>query len=103
MIILAFIFGVVITLFVLRVVTHCKDTRPKNNVRFYIARDKNKELWLYLGKPIREEESGYFLCKKNCSIVCHESNFEGLGLNTDNYKDFKWEDEPVEVLLNLED
>ena len=33
-----------------------------------------------------------------------ESNyFNDLGLNLDDFKNLKWEDEPVEVFLNLED
>ena len=29
--------------------------------------------------------------------------FKYLGLNTDDYKDLKWEDGPVEVFLKLDD
>lgn len=41
MTILAFIFWVVIALFASGIVTHRKDTQPKNKVHFYVARDKN--------------------------------------------------------------
>ena len=41
MTILAFIFWVVIALFSSGIVTHRKDTQPKNKVHFYVARDKN--------------------------------------------------------------
>lgn len=51
--ILSFIFGVVITFFALGLVTHCKDNEPKNNVHFFVARDKDERLWLYIGKPFR--------------------------------------------------
>ena len=30
-----------------------KSKKPKNNVHFYVARDKSGDLWLYIGKPIR--------------------------------------------------
>lgn len=103
MTILAFIFGVVITFLALRVVAHYKDTQPQNKVHFYVARDRNKSLWLYIGKPIRKEESGHFTPKTHSSTVSNMFDFKNFGLNIDDYKDLKWEDEPVEVFLNLED
>ena len=30
-------------------------------------------------------------------------NFSIYGLNPDDFKNLKWEDEPIEVFLNLED
>lgn len=46
MMILAFIFGVVITLFPLCIITHRKDTHPKNNVHFYVAKDMDSScIW----------------------------------------------------------
>ena len=32
-----------------------------------------------------------------------DSQFKWYGLNENDYKDLKWEDEPIEVFLNLED
>lgn len=101
MVILSFIFGVVITFFALGLVVHCKDTQPKNNVHFYVARDKDKTLWLYIGKPVRKNE--IFEPNKHGRTVSHSHVFKDLGLNIEDYKDLKWEDEPVEVFLNLED
>ena len=31
------------------------------------------------------------------------TEFNRFGLNENDYKDLKWEDEPVEVFLNMED
>lgn len=31
----------------------------KNKVHFYVVRDKNGSLWLYLGKPVRKDD--YFI------------------------------------------
>lgn len=73
----------------------------KNKVHFYVARDKDGTLWLYLGKPIRKKES--FERNIHGKIIAHSRYFENLGLNIDDYKDLKWEDEPIEVFLNLED
>ena len=101
MVILSFIFGVVITFFALGLVVHCKDNEPKNNVHFYVARDKSGELFLYLKKPVRTS-STFIACRDGIFIEVTE-NFSIYGLNPDDFKDLKWEDEPVEVFLNLED
>ena len=83
---------------VIVVIYEIKLRKPHNKVHFYVARDKNETLWLYLGKPIRKENEfdAY-------NSVCGSRYLEEVGLNIDNYKDLKWEDEPVEVFLNLED
>lgn len=77
------------------------SAKPKNSVRFYVARDKDKTLWLFLGKPIRDYDC--YIIKIGGSVISNSCNFKDLGLNADDYKDLKWEDEPVEVFLNLED
>lgn len=103
MTILAFIFWVVIALFASGIVTHRKDTQSKNKVRFYVARDKTHNLlWLYLGKPIRFKDDAW-LPGKHGTVINTESSFEMIGLNKKDYDNLKWEDEPVEVFLNLED
>lgn len=78
-----------------------KIRKLKPNVHFYVARDKDGELWLYIGKPVRE------LCvfnnsKHSITLVSSE-DFSQYGLNEHDYDYLKWEDEPVEVFLNLED
>lgn len=73
-----------------------------NKVRFYVARDENGLLWLYIGKPYRGS-SNFFgdLKKGSCTICCND--FEIFGINENDYKYLKWEDEPVEVFVNMED
>lgn len=75
--------------------------KPKNKVHFYVTRDKNDNLWIYLGKPIR----GANMFQGNCdnSFILTKNNLKSLGLNEKDYADFKWEDEPVEVFINMED
>lgn len=102
MVILGFIFGVVITLVVLGVVAYYKGPQPENKVHFYIARDRDKSLWLYMGEPIRGND-GYFTVNSYGKTIWNSPHFKDFGLNEDNYKDLKWEDEPVEVFLNMED
>ena len=36
-----------------------KNKKPKNKVHFYVARDKNGDLWLYIGKPARGNTEFY--------------------------------------------
>ena len=78
------------------------SSKKRNNVHFYVARDKNGSLWLYIGKPYRGIGKFFGNLKKgSCTICCND--FEIFGINGNDYKDLKWEDEPVEVFLNMED
>ena len=74
--------------------------KPKNKVHFYVARDKNGKLWLYMGKPIRRYNA--FIADLSKGNTLTNINFRCFGLNKNDYADLKWEDEPVEVLLDLE-
>ena len=76
-----------------------KDQR--NKVHFYVARDKSGRLWLYIGKPIRGVNVFYSPLGIDFMLPC--SIFNHLGLNKNDYDFLKWEDEPVEVFVNLED
>lgn len=78
-----------------------KLLKKRNRVHFYVARDKDSELWLYMGKPIR----GIDMFEGSCEycILLAGTEFNRFGLNENDYKDLKWEDEPVEVFVNMED
>ena len=76
-------------------------SKKRNNIHFYVARDKNGELWLYIGKPIRGIAEFHGVMDKNMFVLTR--NLKRFGLNKDDFKDLKWEDEPVEVFLNMED
>lgn len=81
-----------------------KNTSSKNinRVHFYVARDMDGNLWLYIGKPYRERGKFFGDLKKgSCTICCND--FEIFGINGNDYKDIKWEDEPVEVFVNMEE
>ena len=75
--------------------------KHRNNVHFYVARDKNGTLYLYIGKPIRDNTK--FLCNKGQSLFYTGTTLSAFGLSDKDYANLKWEDEPVEVFLNLED
>lgn len=78
------------------------EKKPRNNVHFYVARDKNGELWLYMGKPIRTDTAFRGDLDKGVTGLIH-LNFRCFGLNENDFANLKWEDEPVEVFINMED
>lgn len=71
-----------------------------NQVKFYVARDEDNSLWLYLGKPVRSEQK--FMPASCGRIIRSEKYFSNYGLDVNDYANLKWEDEPVEVFLKLE-
>ena len=86
------------------IIFHKFFKRKRNKVHFYVARDKSSDrLWLYLNKPIRSKHLLQWIGIWGSKPICMEAGFEDVGLNADDYKDLKWEDEPVEVFLNMED
>lgn len=77
------------------------SAKPQNKVRFYVARDENDELFLYMGKPFRGINK--FHPYQNGCIITSDDDLSNFGLNKDDYANLKWEDEPIEVFLNMED
>lgn len=78
-------------------------TKPKNNVHFYVARDKYGSLFLYLGKPFRDNVEFHGNVYKGIITLTSSRNFNSFGLNKTDYDNLTWEDEPVEVFLNIKD
>ena len=79
-----------------------KKNNTKNNVHFYVARDKyDNVLCLYLGKPLRNIDT-FHPCAEGCTVDVGEYFFN-FGLNHKDFEHLKFEDEPVEVFLNLGD
>lgn len=76
--------------------------KSQNKVHFYMARDKDGKLYLYLGKPLRRYNE-FIGDLTRGSIALTDYHFNKFGLNKNDYAKLKWEDEPVEVFLNLED
>ena len=77
--------------------------KPRNKVHFYVARDECGSIFLYLGKPERRSSCFFGFCGTCATLMVNEHYFKDFGLNPDDFKDLKWEDEPVEVFLNLDD
>ena len=79
-----------------------KQEEPVNRVHFFVARDKNGLLHFYIGKPVRDDTEFCTNIPEDTMVLSRYTQ-EFLGLNEDNYKDLKWEDEPLEVFVNMED
>ena len=75
-------------------------SKKRKQLHFYVARDKNDTIWLYIGKPVRGEF--YFLPCSNGKTLATSKNFPMYGLYANDYANLKWEDEPVEVFVNIE-
>lgn len=74
---------------------------PRNNVHFYVVRYKyNNILYLYLGRPIRDNYR-FYIYNSGC-VIASQNYFTDFGLNPKDFENLKFEDEPVEVFLNLE-
>ena len=100
-IILAFIIGSFTSLLFIDKKVIKNVNSLKNHVHFYVARDRNGELLLYMGKPFRGIDR-FHPCQNGC-IITNEDNFSNFRLNKDDYNSLKWEDEPIEVFINIED
>lgn len=98
---ITFIIGAVFMLATLCIVAISKDKEPRNKVRFYVARDKNGTLWIYIGKPFRGEN--IFYSNPDMRGICLTCNIESYRLKREDYDNLKWEDEPIEVFVNMED
>ena len=103
MLVIAFILGVT-SMFVMFCIVHAaKLEEPVNKVHFYVAREKDGTLWLYMGRTIRRESDFVSCWEEGGKCMGHGSKLRMYGLNENDYKDLKWEDEPLEVFVNMED
>ena len=98
---IAFVIGAVLMLVALAIAAMGKVKEPRNKVHFYVARDKCGSLFLYFDKPYREGD--IFKADISQLIFVTGSDLSRFGLNEKDYANLKWEDEPVEVFLNMED
>ena len=98
---ISFILGALFMLTMLCIAAMGKVQEPMNNVHFYVARDSDGILFLYMGKPIRATSE--FLPSDYGRLINSARHFSKYGLNDGDYAYLKWEDEPVEVFVNMED
>lgn len=117
--IISFIIGALTMMCAIGIVAYQKDKKPLNkkplnNVHFYVARNNDGNLNVFFNKPSRnydfkkwrqydfsKHEKGKY--KWESTRIVEGDYFDDLGLNPDDFKDLKWEDEPVEVFINMED
>ena len=97
---ITFIIGAMFMFAAFCIAAMCKTQESKNKVHFYVARDKDNSLWLYMGKPVRYDDA--FIADLSKGNALTNINFRCFGLNESDYVNLKWEDEPVEVFLNLD-
>ena len=95
--------SIILVICIIILLIYCKNIffSKRNKVHFYVARDKNGELFLYLGKPFRGIER--FHEYQNGCIITGDNNFYNFDLNKNDFDNLKWEDEPLEVFINMED
>lgn len=101
--VIAFILGGIVMFMTICIVYAAKQEEPVNRVHFYVARDMDGRLFLYIGKPIRVDNRFSPNPIEGIIALGCGCNLQWYGLNENNYKDLKWEDEPVEVFVNMED
>ena len=78
-----------------------KFSKKRNKVKFYVSMDRDCSLWLYIGKPTKIKDD--FMAGYQCRAIAGEDCFSEFGLDANDYVNLKWEDEPLEVFLNMED
>lgn len=79
------------------------NVQSKNNVHFYIARDVEGDLTLWLEKPYRATISGIWCGHDRITCIATTDQIYLYNLCPKDFDNLKWEDEPVEVFINLED
>lgn len=77
--------------------------KRKNKVHFYVARDKDGDINLWMGKPERLSLSEQWYGYNEITWITKNSYIRFYNINPKDFQNLKWEDEPVEVFLNLED
>ena len=103
MLVMAFILGEIVMFMIFCICHAAKQEEPANKVHFYVAREHDGALRLYMGKPIRCE-CIFVSCRgKGGRCLGRDGDLRMYGLNENDYKDLKWEDEPVEVFITLND
>ena len=88
---ITFVLGAMFMLAFIIIAAMGKTQEPRNNVHFYVKRERINRFTLWVGKTI---SSSYF--------VFADRFFKYFNLNPDNFADMK-EGEIREVFINLED
>lgn len=73
-----------------------------NKVHFYITRDGIGTIELWLGVPCKTEKY-YFSYRSATKLLGQGNSIREYGLKLSDYDNLTFDDEPIEVFLNLED
>ena len=96
------IVGAMLMMFAIGLMSYQKDKKPRNKVHFYVTRDVCGSLELWLGVP-HKTTMYYFSRKPTTKLLTHGDYITDFGLKPSKYDRLTFNDEPVEVFLNLED
>lgn len=100
--IISFVVGALIMMCAIGLMSCQKDKKPRNKVHFYVTRDVCGSLELWLGVPYKTTMY-YFSSKPTTKLLTHGDYITDFGLKPSKYDRLTFNDEPVEVFLNLED
>lgn len=100
--IISFVVGALIMKCAIGLMSCQKDKKPRNKVHFYVTRDVCGSLELWLGVP-HKTTMYYFSRKPTTKLLTHGDYITDFGLKPSKYDRLTFNDEPVEVFLNLED
>lgn len=100
---ISFIIGAMFMFVAFCIAAMGKVQEPMNNVHYYVAREHDGALRLYMGKPIRCEGIFVSCREKGGRCLGRDGDLRMYGLNENDYKDLKWEDDSVEVFITLND
>ena len=100
---IAFILGAIVMFVMFCIGYTAKQEEPANKVHFYVAREHDGALRLYMGKPIRRESAFVSCWKEGGKCMGFDSDFRMYGLNENDYADITWECEPLEVFISMDD
>ena len=80
-----------------------KPKKPQNKVHFYVTRDIDRRLELWIGKPIRIYGK-YWIYESEDAVskITDDRFINNFNLNISDFDNLTYDDEPVEVFLNLE-
>lgn len=95
LILIGFVLAIIVML-----VYEFRPIRKINKIHFYVTRDKNGELCLWINKPYRGLETWVNI--DNSYILAINDNLKLFNLNVEDYNNLTFEDDPLEVYLKYE-
>ena len=99
---LSFLAGMFFTLIIDIYIFKYFKRKFHNDVHFYVTRDASGTLELWIGKPKRFYGRYWGPDRGNAvSLLTNEKYINNFNLNKSDFDNLRYEDEPVEVFLNL--